>query len=246
RESESREDAENALRRVAQSAAGFVPMSARSVVTHVLGAAALVLVLAHESLAQIPPGGAAPGQRGGGRGGRGGGRGRGTQVMTLTSPAFADGAQIPLKYAQPGGDVSPPLAWSGAPDSTASFVLIAHDIDATTEGRGGSGFDDLLQWMVWNIPGTAKALSERVAQGPQLSAGARQTSAPGPYYRGPAAPASGPPHHYLFELFAVDTLIDVQAVGATPQATRAAVTTAMLGHVRGKAVLVGTFRRPSP
>src|SRR5262249_54454388 len=102
------------------------------------------------------------------------------------------------------------------------------------------------QWMVWNIPGTAKSLSERVPQGPQLSDGARQISATGPYYRGPAAPASGPPHHYLFELFAVDTLIDVPPVGATPQATRAAVTTAVLGHVRGKAVLVGMFRRVAP
>ncbi len=166
--------------------------------------------------------------------------------MTLTSSAFADGAQIPTKYAQPGGDVSPPLAWAGVPDSTASFVLIAHDVDAATEGRGGSGFDDLLQWMVWNIPGASKSLPERVPQGPQLSDGAKQISATGPYYRGPAAPASGPPHHYLFELFALDTLIDVPAVGASPQATRAAVTTAMLGHVRGKAVLVGTFRRLAP
>jgi Raf kinase inhibitor-like YbhB/YbcL family protein len=221
-------------------------MNARSLLTRAFVAAALVVALAHDSLAQIPPAGAPPGQRGGGRGGRGGGRGRGIQVMTLTSSAFADGARIPNKYAQPGGDVSPPLAWSGAPDSTASFVLIAHDVDAATEGRGGSGFDDLLQWMVWNIPGSSQSLPERVPQGPQLGDGARQISATGPYYRGPAAPASGPPHHYLFELYAVDTLVDVPAVGASPQATRAAVTTAMLGHVRGKAVLVGTFKRSSP
>jgi hypothetical protein len=46
-------------------------------------------------------------------------------------------------------------------------------------------------------------------------------------------------------LFALDTTIDVPAVGASPPATRAAVTTAMAGHVRGKAVLVGLFKRKS-
>jgi Raf kinase inhibitor-like YbhB/YbcL family protein len=210
-------------------------------------AALLAAGTAHECLAQIPPGGAPPG-RGGGRGGRGGGggRGRGIQVMTLTSSAFTDGGRIPAKYAQPGNDVSPPLSWTGAPDSTASFVLIVHDVDATSEGRGGAGFDDLLQWMVWNIPGSAQSLAEGIAQGSQLADGARQISATGPYYRGPAAPASGPPHHYLLELYALDTQLDVPAVGAQPAATRAAVVTGMLGHVRGKAVLVGTFRRQAP
>lgn len=213
-------------------------MSAAAITKRAAIVAGLIAVLAHDALAQNPPGG--------GRGGRGGGRGRGIQVMTLTSPAFEDGARIPAKYAQPGGDVSPPLAWSGVPDSTASFVLIAHDVDAASEGRGGAGFDDLLQWMVWNIPGSMQTLAERLPQGAQLTDGTRQISATGPYYRGPAAPASGPLHHYLFELYALDTQIDVPPVGASPPATRTAVTAAMLGHVRGKAVLVGTFRRSPP
>src|SRR5262249_44457604 len=151
-----------------------------------------------------------------GRGG--GGRGRGIQVMTLTSAAFSDGGSIPVKYAQPGGDVSPPLAWNGAPDSSTSFVLVVHDVDAAGEGRGGMGLDDLLQWMVWNIPGTTRSLTEGVGQGSQLPDGTRQISATGPYYRGPAAPASGPPHHYLFELYALDAPIDVAPVGAAPAA----------------------------
>ena len=71
----------------------------------------------------------------------------------------------------------------------------------------------------------------------------RQISATGPNYRGPAAPASGPPHHYVFELYALDTTIDVAAVGASPAETRAAVMAAMAGHVRGKGVLVGLFKR---
>jgi Raf kinase inhibitor-like YbhB/YbcL family protein len=201
----------------------------------------LALVLASplvESLgAQVPPGGATP-QRG-----RGGGRGRGAiQAMTLSTAAFNSGSTIPVKHSQAGDEASPPLAWTGAPDSTASFVLIVHDPNAAT----GNGTDDVLHWMVWNIPGSARSLHEGVPHGPQLPDGSRQISQSGPYFRGPAAPATGPVHHYVWELYALDTLLDVPAVGASPAATRAAVVAAMAGHVRGKAVMVGMFRRSAP
>ncbi len=172
--------------------------------------------------------------------GRGGQRGRGpVQAMTLGTTAWHDGGVIPVKYTQAGEEVSPPLTWGDPPEGVTSFVLIVHDLDAPT----GSGTDDVLQWMAWNIPPSARGLPERVPQGPELSDGMRQISVTGPYYRGPAAPASGPPHHYVFELYALDTAIDVPSVGASPADTRAAVVAAMAGHVRGKAVLVGTWRR---
>ena len=79
--------------------------------------------------------------------------------------------------------------------------------------------------------------------GPTLADETRQISVCGPYYRGPGAPAAGPPHHYVFELFALDAPIDVPAVGASPQQTRAAVVAAMATHVRGKAVYTGLFKR---
>jgi phosphatidylethanolamine-binding protein (PEBP) family uncharacterized protein len=82
--------------------------------------------------------------------------------------------------------------------------------------------DDTLHWLVWNIPGKATSLPEHVPHGPELPDGMRQISATGPYYRGPAAPASGPPHHYVFELYALDSMIDVQPVGASPADTRTA------------------------
>ena len=138
-----------------------------------------------------------------------------------------------------------------------SFVLVVHDADAAA----GDGLDDMLHWLVWNIPGSATSLPEGMPQGPQLEfPGAaapagdtggrgnavpafRQISVSGPYYRGPAAPATGPAHHYLFELYALDTMINVQPVGMTAAATRAAVLDAMKTHVRGKAVLVGLYKR---
>jgi len=184
-----------------------------------------------------PPG--APGGQPAARGGRGGRGGRGAvPVMTLTSSACPDGGQIPVKYTQAGDEASPPLAWSNVPDATASFVLIVHDLDAAI----GNGTDDLLHWMVWNLPGTTTSLPERAASGP-LPDGTRQISATGPSYRGPGALASGPPHHYVFELFALDAMLDVPAVGASPPQTRAAIVAAMAGHVRGKASCVGLFKR---
>lgn len=166
----------------------------------------------------------------------------GLTAFTLTSPAFTDGGLIPVRHAQAGRDVSPPLAWSNVPDSTRSFVLLVHDVDAAI----GDGTDDLLHWMVWNIPGTARALPEGMPQGALLEGGMRQISASGPYYRGPAAASSEPVHHYVFELYALDVPITIAPIGLSPAATRAAVMAAMAGHVRGKGVLVGRYRRPAP
>jgi len=193
--------------------------------------------------AQAPQRGAQPpGAPAGQPGGRGGGRGRGAlQVMTLTSSAWPDGGQIPAKYTQVGEEASPPLAWTNVPENVASFVLIAHDVDSAI----GSGTDDLLHWMLWNIPAATTSLPEKIAVAAQLPDGTRQISATSPGYRGPGALASGPAHHYVFELFALDSTIDVPAVGASPPQTRAAVVAAMAGHVRGKAVYVGLFKRQS-
>jgi Raf kinase inhibitor-like YbhB/YbcL family protein len=201
-----------------------------------------VFFLLTTAAAQVQPPPPAPPPQGG----RGGGRGRGgVQVMTLTTAAWQDGGSIPPKYAQPGGDVSPALAWSNVPETTASFVLVFHDLDAPI----GSGLDDVLHWLVWNIPGSMRALPEGIPQGTKLTDGSRQISQTGPDYRGPAAPASGPAHHYVFELYAldvsaIDTAIDWAAVGRSPAQTRAAIVAAMAGHIRGKGVYTGLFKRP--
>jgi Raf kinase inhibitor-like YbhB/YbcL family protein len=177
---------------------------------------------------QPPPGGQ-----------RGGGRGRGAiQVMTLKS-AWPDGAQIPVRYTQAGDDQSPPLDWSNAPEGIVSYVLIVHDVDAAT----GTGTDDVLHWLVWNIPAAQTSLPAAGPRGAQLPNGIRQISATGPNYRGPGAAAAGPAHHYVFELFALDTTVEIPAVGASPAQTRAAVVAAMAGHVRGKAAYLGLFKR---
>ena len=180
----------------------------------------------------LPP---APPPQGGGNQNRR----RGMEVMSLTTTAWADGGTIPAKYTQAGAQVSPPLAWSNVPEGVQSFVLIMRDADAAI----GNGTDDVLHWMLWNIPAATRSLPEAVPQGNELTDKTRQISASGPYYRGPGAPAAGPVHHYVFELYALDGTIDVPAIGQSPPLTRAAVEEAMAGKIRAKGSLVGLFKR---
>ena len=175
----------------------------------------------------------------------GGQRGAGAQPapppMRLTSTSFPDGAQIPPKYTQAGAQVSPALTWTNAPPNTQSFVLHMHDM----EGARNRTTEDQLHWLIWNIPSSTTSLSEGVPQGPDLKDGSHQTSASGNgMYRGPGAAAAGPLHHYVFEIYALDTKVDIAANASDPFDTRAKVLSAIQGHVVGKAVYMGLFHRP--
>lgn len=160
-------------------------------------------------------------------------------AMTLTSAAFPDGDPIPVKYTQAGEQISPKLDWTNTPPGTQSFLLHMHDPDVARNKTT----DTQVHWLVWNIPATATGLPEGVPKGADLPDGSHQTSASGPVYRGPGAPATGPPHHYTFEIYALDTKLDITP-GADAFETRAAVIKAVQGHILGKAVYVGLFRRP--
>jgi Raf kinase inhibitor-like YbhB/YbcL family protein len=166
-------------------------------------------------------------------------------VMTMTVAGFADGGMVPVKYSQaaegvaPGEGTSPEIKWMNAPAGTQYFVLHMHDMDLARNRTT----DDQPHWVVWNIPGTATGLPEGVAKGSQRPDGSYQISATGPMYRGPGAAATGPLHHYVFELFALDAKIDVQPTSDAFE-TRANVLKAIQGHVLGKAVYGGLFKRP--
>ena len=157
--------------------------------------------------------------------------------MTLTTPAFADGAEIPKKYTQSDPNpVSPKLEWTNVPASAVSFTLIMHDPDVALQRTT----NDQLHWLMFNIPGATRELPEGVATTAKLPDGSTQIKNGGGVvgYRGPGAPASGPHHHYTVELFALDTKLDLPE-----DTTRADVLKAMDGHIVAKAVLVGRFHR---
>src|SRR5215813_13150545 len=166
----------------------------------------VVLVALCVSPAMAQGGGDARGGGGGGQG-RGGGGGRGgAPPLLMTSTAWEDGGVIPDKFTQKGGQMgpSPELKWSQVPMGTQSFVLLLHDPEPVL--NKGSKMD-ITHWLAWNIPGTSTGLPEGVAQG-ELPDGSRQVSLRGNAYMGPGAPP-GPYHHYTFELYALDTKLDV-------------------------------------
>src|SRR3954469_8571464 len=183
-----------------------------------------------------------PGQPGGGQ--RAGGAPAGP-AMTLTVSGFNDGGQIPVKFSQaaegaaPGEGTSPAITWANPPADTQSFVLNMRDLDVARNKTT----DDQAHWIVWNIPASATGLPEGVPKGAKLANGASQISATGQVYRGPGAPATGPRHHYIFEVYALDNRIEVEPA-ADAFDTRANVFKAMQGHVLAKAVYGGLFKRP--
>jgi Raf kinase inhibitor-like YbhB/YbcL family protein len=162
--------------------------------------------------------------------------------MMVTSSALSDMGSLPTKYSCSGtpANVSPPLSWTNAPMGAQSFVILAHDL----EPRPGKMNDDILHWLVWNVPVTTTSVPEGVPANATLPDGSMQVTAQGRNggppvaYRGPCPPP-GQPHHYSFEVFALDSKLDSVAAGAT----RADVMTAMNGHILGHAVLMTKFDR---
>ena len=157
--------------------------------------------------------------------------------LTLTTTAFPDGGEVPARFTQSDPNaVSPKLDWTNVPPGTVTFALILHDPDVAIQKKLG----DVLHWMVFNIPGSATSLPEGMPATASMPDGTIQAKnlrgAVG--YMGPGAPPAGPDHHYTFELFALDTKLDLG-----PDATRDDVLKAMDGHILGKGVLVGRFHR---
>jgi hypothetical protein len=170
--------------------------------------------------------------------GKGGGKGAPKGPgMALSSPDFQDGGIIPDKFTQAVPmPVSPRLEWTNVPDGTQSFVLIMHDPDNALN----KGTDDVLHWIMFNIPGTARSLAGGLPSDAKLPDGTIQAKGiRNVGYMGPGNAAINPYHHYTLELFALD---DKLSLG--PDASRADIMKAMEGHTTGKAVLVGRFKRP--
>ena len=162
-------------------------------------------------------------------------------AFRLTSPDFKPNGTIQMEqvfnsFGCVGKNISPRLAWSGAPEGTKSFALLVHDPDAPT---GGAGW---WHWLVVNIPGTAAELAKDAgrAEGSSLPAGATQvnTDFGGPGWGGPCPPVGDKPHRYIFTLYALKTeRLDVSGASAS------LVGYMGNGNSIGKAALIGKFGR---
>lgn len=113
--------------------------------------------------------------------------------IRLDSPAFGDHEEIPGRHTHTGGNVSPPLTWSGLPDGATELVLICEDPDAPS----GSPF---LHWLVTGIDPASAGASEgqRPPGGREWPNGFGETG-----WGGPQPPSGDPPHRYVFHLYAL-------------------------------------------
>lgn len=149
----------------------------------------------------------------------------------LTSPAFQHDQDLPPRFSADGGNVSPPLHWSGVPEGAKELLLICDDPDAE------SGV--FTHWIVYGIAAHEEHLPEGVPRDAvidepvELMQGLNEFDEAG--YTGPSTIEERGPHRFFFRLFALDT----ELLELRPGATRSEVRAAVKGHVIDTAELVG-------
>lgn len=152
--------------------------------------------------------------------------------MRLTSSAFTSGDRIPTRYTGDGEDISPPLAWEGAPAGTASFVVVCDDPDAP------SGV--FHHWAVYDIPAHRHGLPEGAGN---AGNGSGNHHAVNDFkradYGGPLPPHGHGVHHYHFRLMA----LSVERLGMPAGSTCAAVEAAARRHLLAETDLIGCYSR---
>ncbi len=152
---------------------------------------------------------------------------------TIRSSAFADYGWLPLKYAANAAKmvtfdpISPPLVWTDPPPGTVSVVLTMTDMEASSGGNP----EDRLLWAVINLPPSTRLLAENTTRGrtAMLPAGAFQVSFLANGYMGPLPEANLHAHHYLFELYTLDKMLEVPRDVTLDQ-----LKTAIKGHQTGQ------------
>lgn len=160
--------------------------------------------------------------------------GGGDMTFSIDSTAFAANGEIPRRFTCEGEDLSPSLAWTGAPAGTRSFVLVVDDPDAPDPAAPKMTW---VHWVLYDLPPDAPGLPEAVEPS-ALPAGTREglNDWRRTGWGGPCPPIGR--HRYFFRLFALDTTL-----GDLGRPTRAALEKAMSGHVIARAELLGTYQK---
>ena len=149
--------------------------------------------------------------------------------LTVTTPAWKDGGDIPYENTQYRGNAFPGLAWTRGPSGTSSYVVIMQDTGAIVRGA------PILHWTLYNIPASVTKLDAAMpatgnpsgsSYGPNIRAAAQP-------YMGPRTPR-GPKHPYHLQVFALDTTIPAKA-----DITYDELTGAMKDHILASGEVVG-------
>ncbi len=157
---------------------------------------------------------------------------RAEKRINVTSPSIH--GEIPPIHSEYEDGISPPLAWNTV-DGARSYALVMEDLDATA-------IKPFVHWLAWNIPASTTELPQglqvqgRLTDPDGLLQGRTSRGSIG--YFGPRPPVGDPPHHYHFQVFALDSELDVPA-----GAERDKVLAAMQGHVIAAGELVGTYQQ---
>jgi para-nitrobenzyl esterase len=152
-------------------------------------------------------------------------------TLTVSSPAFKNGGEIPEENTQYGKNIFPGFAWTRGPAGTRSYVLM---IQGESYGNGPT----TIQFSVFNVPAAVTALSAGMTDPP---AGAVY----GPNVHGANKPYAGPHTHtgdrhgYHVEVFALDTVLSVP-----PTVNFTGLMAAMSGHVLATGDLVCYTAKP--
>lgn len=156
-------------------------------------------------------------------------------IIDLSSPAFAYGGRLPMRFTADGEGVSPPLVWGDVPAGTASLALIAEDPDAPA-------LHPLVHALVWNIPAEERRLAEaavtRDGAGEEDGRDVGRNSFFSEGWLPPDPPTGHGSHDYIFQLFALSETLDI---GANPG--RSGFIRGISGRVLAAGMLVGTYSR---
>lgn len=157
--------------------------------------------------------------------------------LALTTTAFTAGGAMPSRGARSdcgGQNISPALSWNAPPSGTQSFVLIMDDTNFLV---GGS---PAVHWLLFNLPGSARGLTENTPSTSQLPGGGTHgsTSFNQTGYAGMCPPVGGSAHTYRFFLYALSSTLTNPA-----GATRDQIVSAMQGKILAQATLTGTYSR---
>ena len=152
---------------------------------------------------------------------------KGAAKLTVTSPAFKPGGDIPFENTQYRGNVFPGLTWTAGPAATKSYVVIMQDGDAMVRGA------PILHWTMANIPATVTKLDAAMTAPPAGAAYGPNIRGAAQAYMGPRTPA-GPKHRYHFQIFALDTTLPAEALAGYD-----ALIGAMKNHVLASGETIG-------
>jgi len=160
------------------------------------------------------------------------------QRIDVSSTAFEPGEPIPIVHSEFGRRQSPDLTIVNVPVDAQSLVLLVEDPDAPNP-------KPFIHWAVYNLPAATTMIRANQPDAEQLASlgGAVQVknSAGTVGYFGMKPPASHGAHHYHFQVFALDRLLQF---AAGEVADRALILAKMKGHVLAAGVLIGTFKAP--